>query len=61
MADNNKTTSYSGYTPAWKIANEKYSAKYHEIKVRMDPEWYEMAKPCPESSRKRFILYQTGN
>lgn len=37
-------SSYSGYTPARKRANEKYNAKFHEVKVRMDPERHEMVK-----------------
>lgn len=44
MAESNKTSSYNGYTPARKRANEKYNAKFHEVKVRMDPERHEMVK-----------------
>jgi predicted HicB family RNase H-like nuclease len=39
-----KQSSYAGYTPARKRANEKYNAKFHEVKVRMDPERHEMVK-----------------
>ncbi len=33
-----------GYTPTRKKANEKYNAKFHEVKVRMSPERHEMVK-----------------
>lgn len=39
-----KAGSYNGYTPARKRANEKYNAKFHEVKVRMDPDRHEMVK-----------------
>ena len=39
-----KPGAYNGYTEARKRANEKYNAKFHEVKVRMDPERHEMVK-----------------
>jgi len=44
MAESNKTSFYNGYTPARKRANEKYNAKFHEVKVRMDSERHEIVK-----------------
>ena len=35
---------YYGYTEAKKRANEKYNAKFREVKVRMLPERHEMVK-----------------
>jgi predicted HicB family RNase H-like nuclease len=43
MAEKKQST-YNGYTPARKKANEKYNAKFHEVKVRMSPERHEMVK-----------------
>lgn len=44
MPENKKKSTYDGYTPARKRANEKYNAKFHEVKVRMSPERHEMVK-----------------
>ena len=35
---------YYGYTEAKKRANEKYNAKFREVKVRMLPERHEIVK-----------------
>ena len=43
MAEKKQST-YNGYTAARKKANEKYNAKFHEVKVRMSPERHEMVK-----------------
>ena len=47
MAENTKKN-YYGYTEAKKKANEKYNAKFHEVKVRMLPERHEMVKKHAE-------------
>lgn len=47
MAENSKKN-YYGYTEAKKKANEKYNAKFHEVKVRMLPERHEMVKKHAE-------------
>ena len=47
MAENSKKN-YYGYTEGKKKANEKYNAKFHEVKVRMLPERHEMVKKHAE-------------
>ena len=47
MPEDIKNSTYNGYTEARKKANEKYNAKFHEVKVRMLPERHEMVKKQP--------------
>lgn len=48
MPDESKNSTYKGYTESRKKANEKYNAKFHEVKVRMLPERHEMVKKHAE-------------
>lgn len=49
MPENKKKSTYDGYTPARKRANEKYNSKFHEVKVRMSPGRHEMVKKHAET------------